>query len=205
MTKTIDAKGLSCPQPVILAMKALDHETEITVIVDNAEAVENVRRLGIKSGCMVTVEKKDEKTFCLHLAKTGQENRDRKKEESAATVTEFNHAASGPLIIIISSDRMGRGNDELGGVLIRSFMHTLLTLNPVPGVLIFYNTGVKLVIRDSEVLDDLRQLEASGVSLLVCGTCMNYFGLSNDLAVGSISNMYDIASAMAGAGRVVTP
>jgi selenium metabolism protein YedF len=100
---------------------------------------------------------------------------------------------------------MGRGDDELGYVLIRSFIHTLLTLNPLPDTILFYNTGAKLAARDSEVLDDLKQLEKAGVSILVCGTCTNYFGISDTLGAGSISNMYDIASTMAGAGRLITP
>jgi selenium metabolism protein YedF len=100
---------------------------------------------------------------------------------------------------------MGRGNDELGHVLMRSFVHTLLTLDPLPEALIFYNTGVKLTVKDSEVLDDLKKIEASGVSILVCGTCLNYFGISGDLACGIVSNMYDITSSMAAAGRLVIP
>jgi TusA-related sulfurtransferase len=128
MEKTIDAKGLACPQPVILAMKALDHETEITVIVDNSAAVENVSRMGIKLGCTVDVEKKGERTFYIHLAKTGGESQGIEKEKSASAGPEWDPTASGFFMVIFSSDRMGRGNDELGSVLIRSFIHTLLTL-----------------------------------------------------------------------------
>ena len=125
-------------------------------------------------------------------------------EKDADTIPhESCNAAS--LVVAISSDRMGRGNDELGYVLIRSFIHTLLTLNPLPDTIIFYNTGVKLAARDSEVIDDLKQLEEAGTSILVCGTCTNYFGISNVLGAGSISNMYDIANTMAGAGRLITP
>jgi selenium metabolism protein YedF len=100
---------------------------------------------------------------------------------------------------------MGRGDDELGYVLIRSFIHTMLSLEPLPHTVIFYNTGVKLTVKDSEVLDNLKKIEESGVSILVCGTCLNYFGISKDLSVGVISNMYDIASIMAAAGRLVVP
>jgi selenium metabolism protein YedF len=113
--------------------------------------------------------------------------------------------ATGPLVIAISSDRMGRGNDELGYVLIRGFIHTILSLEPLPQTIIFYNTGVKLTIKDSEVLDDLKELEQKGVTILACGTCLNYFGISQVLSVGVISNMYDIASTMAGAGRLIVP
>ena len=110
-----------------------------------------------------------------------------------------------PLVIVLSSDRLGRGNDELGEVLMRSFVHTLLTLEPRPATIILYNTGVRLASRESALIDDLRQLEAAGVELFVCGTCVNYFELKEQLGAGIISNMYDIAAAMTGAGKLVIP
>ena len=196
MAKIIDAKGLSCPQPVLLTKKALEQEDTITVIVDNEPAVENITRLGKTMGCTLQTEKKEDGTFLIHLS--------REAGESVATPLDVS-CATGPLVIVISSDRMGRGDDELGYVLIRSFIHTMLSLEPLPQTLIFYNTGVKLTVKDSEVIDDLRELEKAGVTILICGTCSNYFGISNNLGVGAISNMYDIASAMAGAGRLVVP
>ena len=78
-------------------------------------------------------------------------------------------------------------------------------MEPLPDTIIFYNTGVKLTVKDSDVIDDLRQLEKAGVTILICGTCTNYFNISNDLGAGAISNMYDIASTMAAAGRLITP
>jgi selenium metabolism protein YedF len=196
MEKTIDAKGLSCPRPVILTKKALEQQEKVTVIVDNEPAVENIKRLGMKMGCTLHTESKENGTFHIHLS----------REAGEATAAPLNDSrTAGPLVVVISSDRMGRGDDELGYVLIRGFIHTLLTLEPLPGTIIFYNTGVKLTAKDSEVIADLRQLEEAGVSILICGTCTNYFGISNDLGVGAISNMYDIASTMAAAGRLVMP
>jgi selenium metabolism protein YedF len=112
---------------------------------------------------------------------------------------------TGPLVVILSDNRMGRGDDALGDILIRSFIHTLLQLKPLPATIICYNAGVKLAARDSAVLDDLQQLEKAGADILVCGTCVNYFGLGDQVAVGHISNMYDIAETMAGAARLVRP
>lgn len=100
---------------------------------------------------------------------------------------------------------LGRGDDALGDTLIRSFIHTLLQLKPLPATIIRYNAGVKLAARDSAALDDLQQLEKAGADTLVCGTCVNCFGLGDQVAVGHISNMYDIAEAMAGAARLVRP
>jgi intracellular sulfur oxidation DsrE/DsrF family protein len=87
----------------------------------------------------------------------------------------------------------------------RSFIHTLLSLTPRPRKIILYNTGALLADRDAAVIDDLRQLEAAGVELLVCGTCVNFFGIQDRLGVGTISNMYDIAAALAAAGKTVVP
>jgi selenium metabolism protein YedF len=205
MKNIIDAKGLACPQPVILTKKALEQQDSITVIVDNTAAVENVSRIGTRSGFEVDIEKKEDGTFHLHLSKKGEKAPSGTTEKFPAEPVDFTCTTAGPLVVVISSDRMGRGNDELGHVLMRSFVHTLLTLEPLPEILIFYNTGVKLTVKDSEVLDDLKKIEASGVSILVCGTCLNYFGISGDLACGVVSNMYDITSSMAAAGRLVIP
>lgn len=205
MKRTIDAKGLACPRPVILTKQALEHQDDITVIVDNAMAVENVRRMGTTSGCAVDTEKKEDGSFHIHLSKKGEGTPHGSKEKSSIEPLDYSCPAAGPLVVVISADRMGRGDDELGYVLMRSFIHTLPTLEPLPETLIFYNTGVKLAVRDSEVIDDIKKIEASGVSILVCGTCLNYFGISSDLACGVVSNMYDIAATMAAAERLVTP
>jgi len=205
MGKIIDARGLACPQPVILTKKALEQGDEVTVIVDNAAAVENVKRMGISSGCTVDTEEGRDGTCSLHLTRSGKSAPHMGKDNLPASQQRYGCTEDGPFVVVISSDRMGRGDDDLGFVLIRSFIHTLLTLAPRPDVLIFYNTGVKLALKDSEVLDDLKQLDAAGVTLLVCGTCTNYFGITDELGVGLISNMYDIASALADAGRLIAP
>lgn len=198
MAKEIDARGLACPQPVILTKKALETEREVIVFVDNDIAVENVKRLGTNMGCTVTVEQKDTNTFRLDLLKS--------PDACAVAVEEaLSLPAAGPLVVVIGENRMGRGNDELGYILIRSFIHTLLSLDPLPGYLIFFNTGVKLVVRDSDVLDDLQELETKGVKLIVCGTCTNFFDISKDIAAGSISNMYDIVETMKKAGKIIAP
>lgn len=205
MRKIIDARGLACPQPVILTKKALEQQDSITVIVDNIAALENVSRMGTKSGCTVDMVKKEDGVFHLNLSRKEVGVPRGSIDQPTAEPLDDSCVKAGPLVVAISADRMGRGDDELGYILIRSFIHTLLTLETLPDTLIFYNTGVKLAIRDSEVMDDLKKIEASGVSVIVCGTCLNYFGIAGDLAVGVVSNMYDIASTMADAGKMVVP
>jgi selenium metabolism protein YedF len=204
MAKIIDAKGLACPEPVILTKKALEQQDAVTVIVDDDIAVGNIKRLGAKLGRTINIEKKEGGISHIHISSGVQAGKQPVAGKDTDTV-HYESCDQNTLVFVISSDRMGRGDDELGYVLIRSFIHTLLTLNPLPDTIIFYNTGVKLAARDSEVIDDLKQLEKAGVSILVCGTCTNYFGISNALGAGCISNMYDIASTMAGAGRLITP
>jgi selenium metabolism protein YedF len=110
---------------------------------------------------------------------------------------------SGPLILVVSSDIMGRGDAELGNILVRAFFHTLGEVEPLPQTIIFFNAGVKLACQGSPGLDDLRALENSGIEMLVCGTCLGYFELKEELGVGQVSNMYDIAEAMLRGGKVV--
>lgn len=119
--------------------------------------------------------------------------------------SENNSVNAGPFVIVFSENRMGRGNNELGDVLIKAFVHTLCQQENKPDVIIFYNTGVKLAEKDSEVIDDLKQLAEAGAKLLICGTCANYFKISDRIGAGVISNMYDIAGIMCEAGRLVMP
>jgi len=108
-----------------------------------------------------------------------------------------------PVIIVIGSDTMGRGNDELGGILIKSFIHTLIETSPRPDTMIFLNTGVNLTLTGSDVIEDLQMLTDNGVDILVCGTCLDFFDVKDKLCVGVASNMYEIAEIMLGAKRLV--
>jgi selenium metabolism protein YedF len=208
MPVIVDARGLACPHPVILAKKAIAENEEVTVLVDNAIAVENIRRLAEKTACDFSVADKGGGTLEIALKRkgvTGQMPVDSEtiaEELSCAAVPE---KGTGPFVVVLSDNHMGRGDDVLGDVLIRSFIHTLLQLNLLPDTIICYNAGVKLASKDSAVLDDLRQLAQAGVNILVCGTCVNYFTLGEQIDVGHISNMYDIAETMAGASRLLRP
>ncbi|MBN1319845.1 MAG: sulfurtransferase-like selenium metabolism protein YedF [Thermoleophilia bacterium] len=112
-------------------------------------------------------------------------------------------SGSGPLVLAISSNTMGRGDDELGQVLMRSHLHTLTEVTPRPDTLIFFNAGVMLATEGSPVLDDLEVLIEKGAQILLCGTCLSHFGLKERVAVGEISNMYAITETMMRAGKVV--
>ncbi len=191
MAYTIDARGLACPQPVILTKKALEANDDLIVLVDDTAARENVKRLAINMGFVVEEEQQ------------GGETRIRINKVSACTRAQGAITPQGPVVVVIASNTMGRGEDVLGGVLMKSFLHTLTEAGPMPDTMILFNTGVKLAVKGSEVLDDLESLANAGVNILACGTCLNYFSLKENLIVGVVSNMYDISQTMLTAGRIV--
>ena len=192
MRETVDARRLACPQPVVLTKKALEKADEVTVIVDNETAKQNVSRLAASQGYGVSVEERDEGVY-LHLTRESS-----KPEESPRT------PVSGSDLVLITSNVLGHGDDELGGVLMRSFLHTLGEREPPPGKVVLLNSGVRLVTSGSEVLDDLRLLEGRGTEVLACGTCLEYYKLKEAVEVGQVSNMYDITSALFEAGKVIS-
>jgi selenium metabolism protein YedF len=197
MDKILDARGWACPKPVIETRKALQSVKSLTVIVDNKAARENVSRLAVKLGLQAQVEEKDNGTY-IHIEQgTAQAIQETIKED------EFESCEKGNIVLVITSDTVGRGSDELGGILMRAIMHTLLEVKPQPNIIVLMNNGVKLAVTGSPVVEDLQELVDSGIEILVCGTCLNYFGLTDSIAVGEISNAYTIAETMLRAGKVV--
>jgi selenium metabolism protein YedF len=201
MIKTVDARGLACPQPVIRTRKAMAEATEVVTLVDNETSVTNVSRMAQKAGWQVEILEEDG-DFRLEMIRG--ESSGTAPEPAAAPVAGRAEALAGPLVLVVSQDTMGRGNDELGQILVRGFFHTLGEVEPLPQTIIFFNTGARLACQGSPVLEDLHALEAEGIEILVCGTCLNYFELTDELAAGQVSNMYDIAETMLGAGKVVS-
>lgn len=188
--KIVDAREQACPQPVILTRKALAEASELLVIVDNEAAQTNVSRMAEKAGCRVEVEHKEGNIY-LHIVKTVSPL----QEEAKSTKT---------TVVLAASETLGRGNAELGDVLIRAFFHTLNEVQPLPTTIIFINSGVRLVTEGSKVLDDLRALCDKGVEILACGTCLNYFGLTDKVEAGQVCNMYSIAEMLLQADNVIS-
>jgi selenium metabolism protein YedF len=196
MTTTVDARGLACPQPVILTRNAMQQSDQIFTLVSSETSMTNVSRMAEKAGWQVNVVTLGDE-FQIELVKG------RGVTEAAPQAVGKAEVVSGPLVLVVSSDIMGRGVVELGSILVRGFFHTLGEVEPLPNTIIFFNTGVKLTCEGSPVLEDLEALEAREIEILVCGTCLGYFEMTEQLAVGQVSNMYDIAEAMLGAGKVV--
>ena len=190
----VDARGLACPQPVIKTRQAMQGADQVVTLVDNDAAVSNVSRMAEKAGWQVKVTAEGE-DYRIEMAGPAV-----KQEPLPASRGE---PLAGPLVLVVPADGMGRGNEELGQILVRSFFHTLGEVQPRPDRIILFNTGVRLACEGSAVLDDLCALEADGVEILACGTCLGYFELKEKLAAGRVSNMYEIAEAILGAGKVV--
>lgn len=183
MENFVDARGLACPEPVICTKKALEklESGTITTIVDNDVAKDNIVRLAKSFDYPVEVEKKDE-NYYIKIRKSG------------SLITDID--ASKNIVMLISSQFLGRGNDELGKVLTKSFFFTLTETQPLPKTIMFINSGIVLTCHGSNVLEEIIDLEKKGVEILSCGTCLDYYNLKDRLCVGSITNMYTIVEKM---------
>lgn len=199
MSKRIDCRGLACPQPVMETKKALGEADELIVLVDNAAAKENVKRFAESQGCQVVV-KEEKDNFALKISK----KKAREEKPAAVELLKIKGWESSPdIVLFIESDSMGRGSEELGKILMRSFLQTLEQSEVHPNRIILLNSGVKLACQGSEVLEDLQELAAKGGEVLACGTCLDFFGLKKNLMTGRVSNMYEIINSLAQAKKVI--
>lgn len=176
--KKIDARGLDCPEPVVKTKNALDEHREITTIVDNRIAAKNVSKLAEKMNCSVEINEESD-DFQVVL-------RQRENNESKRVLEQKGK------VYFIKSDKLGEGEAELGSVLMNGFIYTLLDVDPLPDRIIFINSGVKIPTLNEDAIDSLESLEEKGVEILSCGTCLDYYELKDQLAVGTVSNMYEI-------------
>ena len=197
MSPIIDARGKACPTPVIMAKKAISAgESTFTVLVDNTTAVENLKRLAANQGFDAAAAEA-EGVFSVAFTRTG----------CAACEEAVNSplpTPGGDWAVFVGRDIIGDGDRELGTNLMRMFFYTLSQGEDKPGAVLFMNAGVKLPTLDEQVVEHLKALSAVGVEILVCGTCLNFYGLTDRLQVGTVSNMYDIVTRMQKAGKVVS-
>ena len=197
MTK-VDASGLSCPAPVLETKAAVEnsHPQHIDVLVDNEPARQNVARYLESQGYRTRVEKAGEGYTVIGTAA-------RVAPEPKPTVT-APAVVGGKIMVMVSADRMGSGDDLLGAKLMANFIKTLKEMGGELWRLVFVNSGVKLTIDGAGTLEDLKGLEEEGLTILVCGTCLDYFNLLEKKQVGQTTNMLDIVTAMQLADKVIT-
>lgn len=201
--KTVDAKGKLCPIPLIMTKKALteiaDDET-LEIEIDNETSMKNVVRFLEDHGMKAQVEKKNH-IFRLFVNKTGiiSENTFIKEYCEVEVPNRKN------VVIAFQHKSLGEGAEELGNMLMKAFINTIPEISVKPETMVFLNSGIFLTLKDSLVLDSLKKLEKSGVEILVCGTCLDYYQKKADLGVGKVSNMYDILEHLIHAGNVLYP
>ena len=198
MNTIVDARGMACPLPVVKANQALAGMTDgvLEVHVDNAVAVENLKRMAQQKGLTFTVTEAGEKHYVVQMPVTG---------ETVSETPVVCQPMGGDYIVAVDADMMGRGNEDLGHTLMKGFLFALSQLENLPKTILFYNGGAKLTVEGSDSLEDLRNMAERGVEILTCGTCLNFYGLTEKLAVGGVTNMYTIAEKLTAANQVIKP
>lgn len=205
--KELDCRGLPCPQPVMQCKHCLDEESpeSLSVVVDNEAARENVTRFLTTQGFLLGQE-----ALSPGLWKVKAARRNRNPPDAVPTRHPIGQGASatdGPprILVFLASARIGTGDDSLGQKLMASFLTTLPELGSQLWRMILVNEAVTLAADGSPVLDSLKKLEAEGVSILVCGTCLTHFNLLEKKAVGQTTNMLDVVTSLQLADKVIRP
>ena len=206
--KLLDGFGKACPLPLMMCKKEISAGArELAVQVDNDIAVKNILRLGKKTGLGTQVDV-IEGGWLITLSENIETDGDA-NEQAMATKTPSTSSNCGPAgcgyAVFVGKDHVGEGDPQLGYNLVKMAIYVLSESDEVPSAVLFMNTGVKLVCgEEAQIIDSLKALEEKGTEVLVCGTCLDFYGLKNDLKVGEISNMYDILGRMQEVSKVIT-
>lgn len=201
----VNAMGDACPIPVVKtknAIKEMNGAGVVETLVDNEIAVQNLTKMANQKGYGVKSEKLGENEFKVTMTVGDAVVVD--VEETEEEVCEV-PAKGKNVVVVISGAHMGEGNDELGTALIKGFIYALGQQEVLPKTILFYNGGASIPCEGSVSLEDLKSMEAQGVEILTCGTCLNFYGLTEKLAVGGVTNMYVIAEKMTQADLIVKP
>lgn len=198
----VNALGDACPIPVVKTKKAIQElqgAGEVCVLVDNEIAVQNLTKMAQQKGYAVKSKKLEAKKYQVVL--TVGEVTEAPQEECVACIPD----ARSNKVVVIASDKMGEGDEALGTLLMKGFVFALTQQDELPATILFYNGGAKLTCENAPTLEDIKSLEAQGVEILTCGTCLNHYGLAEKLQVGGVTNMYVIAEKMLQASLIVKP
>ena len=199
----VNAVGEQCPIPVVKAARALREMRQpgtLEVHVDNEIAVQNLTRMAAGHNLTACWEKTGEREYVVSMEVAAPVGEAPLEEPELVCVP-----AGGGLLVAVDTDVMGRGSEDLGRTLMKGFLFAVTQLPRLPETMLFYTGGAKLTGEGSDSLEDLKNLESQGVEILTCGTCLNFYGLTERLAVGSATNMYAIVEKLAGAARVIKP
>jgi len=204
--KKIDCRGLACPQPVVNTKKALEEVAPgatLTVVVDNPAARENVTFLAQNAGHRVEV-KENNGEYVLSITRKSTDEDFIRQEERDPVPEAIDKDRLDEITYLVTSNLFGQGSADLGQALMKSLFVALSEQAVLPRALVFLNTGVYLSTEGSPVIEQLQAMMGKGSTVLSCGTCLEYYKLKEKLAVGRISNMYEIVEHLAGAGKVIT-
>lgn len=203
----VNALGDACPIPVVKtknAIKELGGSGVVETLVDNEIAVQNLTKMANQKGYKVSSKKLSDRQYQVTM-EIGENAADKQTAPTEAEQEACIPDARENTVVVIASATMGEGDPELGRLLMKGYIYALTQLDTLPKTLLFYNGGAALTCEGSASLEDLKSLEAQGVQILTCGTCLNHYGLTDSLKVGEVTNMYVIAETMAGAAKIIKP
>ena len=203
--RIVDTKGHLCPAPLIAAKKALKETAggeSFILLTDNQTSFDNLSRF-LKDNKADFQVSESGGIWTLTITKTAGEVALTNPEDYCAP--SISHFEKGNYVVVISSDKMGEGDEELGHLLMANFIKALKDLDELPSKMVFYNNGVKLATKSSPVIEHLRDLEKMGVELMLCATCISHYSLESVVGAGTVSNMYTITEVMASAGNIIKP
>jgi selenium metabolism protein YedF len=203
--RVVDTRGQLCPAPLIEAKKAIKETgrgESFILLTDNQTSFDNLSRFLKDNNCDFHFSKDEDVWKMTITSLTGGISEIRAEEYCTPSIAHFE---KGNYIVVITSDKMGDGDEELGHLLMSNFIKALKDLERLPQKMVFYNKGVMIVTGNSPVIDHLRDLEKMGVELLLCATCVNHYSLADSIGAGTLSNMYTIAEVMTSAGNIIKP
>ena len=207
MNKIVDAKGKNCPIPVIMAKKEIDGgNNNFLVEVDNKIAVQNLHKLANSQEFISSVEE-DNGVFKVYFSKDSDSDNKLEECEECNQILEKiegNKRDIDTWSVFIGKEIIGGGSEDLGKTLMQMYFYTISESDKLPKSILFMNAGVKVPTLNEQAIENLKVLEEKGVDILVCGTCLNFYGIEKELKVGKVSNMYDITNAMKEALKVIT-
>ncbi|MFT8347956.1 sulfurtransferase-like selenium metabolism protein YedF [Clostridium saccharoperbutylacetonicum] len=204
MNNIIDTKGKNCPIPVIMAKKEIDNGNNSFIVeVDNNIAVQNLQKLANSQNFISHVEENNN-IFKVHFSKDSNETYELENCNDVLDKIEENKNKLGKWSVFIGKEIIGAGNEELGKSLMKMYFYTIAESDDLPKSILFMNDGVKVPTVNEQAIEHLKDLEKKGVEILVCGACLNFYGIEEKLKVGKVSNMYDITNCMKEASKVIT-
>lgn len=204
--KIVDTRGLTCPAPLIKTRQGLTEAAPgeaVQVIIDNRTSLGNVKRYLSDNKLTFTVREEGELAYVTVTRGANTEISTNEEEYCAPEIAAPPHRRN--TVVAVTSEKMGSGDNELGTKLIVTFFRTLVMVEPAPASVVFYNSGVKLAMDDSPVLESLKELVSKGTSVYLCTTCINHFGIKDRLPVGSFSDMYQILNLLNDADHIIRP